>query len=86
MRLSEKVEPGKPKIQFQLYREIFESARANMDANNNVDYFKMYINTKTVEVDPMERSNQNVPEYKDIELFVGASRRVTGKVDFYFNY
>ena len=62
MSLSEKVEPGKPKIQFQLYREIFQSPRANMEANNNIAYFKMYINIKTVEVDPKERLNKNDPK------------------------
>jgi hypothetical protein len=46
----------------------------------------MYINIKTVEVDPKERSNPDVAEYKDIEQCVGASRRVKGKVDFYFDY
>lgn len=86
MWLSEKGEPGKPKVQFQLYREIFQPARANLEAKNDIDYFKMYINMKTVEVDPKERLNKNDPKSKEIEIFVGASRRVTGKVDFYFNY
>ena len=64
MSLSEKVEPGKPKIQFKLYREIFQSPRANMEANNKIAYFKMYINIKTVEVDPKERLNNNDPKFK----------------------
>jgi hypothetical protein len=62
MWLSEKVEPGKPAIQFQLYREIFQPAMADMAANNNIDYFKMYINIKTVAVDPKERLNKNDPK------------------------
>jgi hypothetical protein len=45
----------------------------------------MYINTKAADIDPKDRLNKDDPKNK-IELFVGASRRVTGKVDFYFNY
>jgi hypothetical protein len=46
----------------------------------------MYINAKTVEVDPKDRQNPDVVEYKDIELSVSASKRNSGKVDFYFDY
>lgn len=56
MSISE--QPGKPKIQFQLYREIFQPINPNVDPNNNIECFKMYINIKTVEDDPKERSNK----------------------------
>lgn len=46
----------------------------------------MYINLKTVEVDPKDRQNPDVVEYKDIELSVSASKRSSGKIDFYFDY
>lgn len=84
MKLVEGGQPGKPEIKLHQYREVAQ--QGNVDPNDYVDDFKMYINIKTVEVDPKERQNSDVAEYKDIEQSVGASKRVTGKVDFYFDY
>ena len=53
MKLTERGEPGKPKIQFHQYREVVQLA--NVDPDDYVADFKMYIKMKTVEVDPEER-------------------------------
>ena len=53
MKIADGGEPGKPKIQFHQYREVVQ--QANVDPNEYVDDFKMFINVKTVEVDPKER-------------------------------
>ena len=53
MKLTEGGEPGKPKIQFHQYREVVQLA--NVDPDDYVADFKMYIKMKTVEVDPKER-------------------------------
>jgi len=39
----------------------------NIGKDDSITDYKMYINIKTVEVDPKDRQNPDVSEYKDIE-------------------
>jgi hypothetical protein len=49
-------------ISIHQYREVV--IQQNWTTNDPIKDFKIYINQKTVEIDPKDRENKDIPEYK----------------------